>query len=159
ETEVVAEEGRTCVQSLFPAWTVSCEALWGDPATMILKTIDVWKPDLVVVGSHGRSSPARLFLGSVSTELIHKAPCSVRIVRHPNRDRTPIRVLVATDGSEQGQACVEAVARRSWPDGTRARLLAVMQSLVPISPTTVPALEAQTFATEPAAFIIEGADA
>src|SRR5262245_25234380 len=158
QSEVVAEEGRNCVQSLFPSWTVSCEALWGDPAAMILKTIDVWKPDLVVMGSHGRSTPARLFLGSVSTELIHKAPCSVRIVRHPTRDRTPIRVLVATDGSEQGQACVEAVARRSWPEGTRARVLAVMQSLVPTLPTMVPALESQTFATEPAAHVIEASD-
>jgi nucleotide-binding universal stress UspA family protein len=159
ETESTAEEGKNCVQSLFPSWNVCYEGLWGEPAKTLLKTIDVWKPDLVVMGSHGRSTPARLFLGSVSTELIHKAPCSVRIVRHPTRDRTPIRVLVATDGSEQGQACIDAVARRSWPEGTRARVLAVMQSLVPMLPSTVPAIEAQTLATEPAAQIIEESDA
>jgi nucleotide-binding universal stress UspA family protein len=159
EIESVAEEGKNCVQGLFPSWSVSCEGLWGDPARTLLKTIDVWKPDLVVMGSHGRSTPARLFLGSVSTELIHKAPCSVRIVRHPTRDRTPIRVLVATDGSDQGQACIDAVARRSWPEGTRARVLGVVQSLVPIMTSTVPAIEAQTLVTEPAAQIIEEADA
>jgi nucleotide-binding universal stress UspA family protein len=158
EAETLAENGRICVQSDFPGWSVSSEALWGDPAKMLLKTIDVWKPDLVVIGSHGRSVAARLLLGSVSNELVHHAPCSVRVVRGPAKAESPIRVLVATDGSEQAEACVEAVARRSWPDGTQARILAVMQNLVPAAPAMVPALESQTFATEPAFRVIQESD-
>jgi nucleotide-binding universal stress UspA family protein len=138
EAEALAEEGKSRVQSLFPAWSVSCEPLWGDPAAALLKTINVWKPDLVVVGSHGRSIPARLFLGSVSAELVHHAPCSVRVVRHPSKAQGPIRILIATDGSDQAQASVDAVVRRSWPEGTQARILAVMQTLVPAFPATVP---------------------
>ena len=158
ETEALAEEGRKRVQSRFPAWSVSSEALWGDPAKTLLKTIEVWKPDLVVVGSHGRSTPVRILLGSVSTELIHHAPCSVRVVRGHKKTESPIKILIATDGSEHAQACTDAVARRSWPEGTRVRVLAVMQRLVPTLPAMVPALEAQTFATEPAYRVIEESD-
>ena len=157
EAEALAENGRIRVQSTFPGWSVSSEPLWGDPAKMLLKTIDVWKPDIVVIGSHGRSIAGRLLLGSVSTELVHHAPCSVRVVRGAAKTEGPIRVLIATDGSDQGEACVEAVARRSWPDGTQARVFSVMQSLVP-AVQEMPAFAGQTFATEPAYRIIEATD-
>ena len=157
EAEVLAEEGRKRVQSNFPGWSVSSEPLWGDAATILLKTIDVWKPDLVVIGSHGRSVPARLVMGSVSAQIVHRAPCSVRVVRGPAKTELPIRILIGTDGSECAEACVNAVARRWWPEGTEARILAVMQTLVPV-PVTVPALEAQTFASEGAYLVIEQAD-
>jgi nucleotide-binding universal stress UspA family protein len=157
EAETLAENGRIRVQSAFPGWSVSSEPLWGDPAKMLLKTIDVWKPDLVVIGSHGRSIAVRLLLGSVSTELVHHAPCSVRVVRGPAKGEGPIRVLIATDGSEQAEACVDAVARRSWPHGTQVRVLAVMQSLIP-AVQEMPAFAGKTFATEPAYRIIEATD-
>jgi nucleotide-binding universal stress UspA family protein len=157
EAEALAEEGKSRVQALFPSWSVSSEALWGDPAAILLKTIDVSKPDLIVIGTHGRSLPARLLLGSVSTELVHHAPCSVRVVRCSPKAEGGVRILVATDGSDQAQACVDAVTRRSWPQGTTVRILAVMQTLVP-APTLAPAIEAVTFRTEPAARVIEESD-
>lgn len=158
EAEALAEEGRARTQAQFPGWSVSSEALWGDPAKVLLKTIDVWKPDLVVVGSQGRSMPARLVLGSVSTELVHHAPCSVRVVRGGANTEGPIRILIATDGSDNAQACIDAVAARSWPEGARVKILGVMQSLVPTLPAMVPALEGQTFATEPAYQVIKESD-
>jgi len=157
EAEAIATEARDRIQSYFPGWSVSSEALWGDPAKMILKTIDVWKPDLVVIGSHGRSAPARLILGSVSAEVIRHAPCSIRVVRERAKSERPIRVLIATDGSASAEASLDAAVSRSWPEGTEARVLAVMQSLVPV-PTTVPALEGQTLASETAYHVIEEAD-
>jgi nucleotide-binding universal stress UspA family protein len=38
---------------------------------------------LIVVGSHGWGATRRLFSGSVSTGLVHSAPCPVLVVRGP----------------------------------------------------------------------------
>src|SRR4029077_6528186 len=72
--EKLAQKAGNKIASYFPQWTVSAEGLWGSQAQILLDTAECWQPDLIVVGSHGRSPVARLFLGSVSLELIHKAP-------------------------------------------------------------------------------------
>ena len=53
----------------------------GRPAEVIVDCAKEWKPDLVVVGSHGRGFWGRLTLGSVSDAVVHHAPCSVMVVR------------------------------------------------------------------------------
>lgn len=40
-----------------------------------------WRADLIVVGSHGRSGLARVFLGSVAEGVARHAPCAVLLVR------------------------------------------------------------------------------
>jgi nucleotide-binding universal stress UspA family protein len=157
EVGTLAETAQSRVQTHLPGWSVSSEPLWGNPAKILLKTIAVWKPDLVVVGSHGRTTAGRLLLGSVSTELVHHAPCSVRVVRSLSKNKGPIRILVGTDGSSEADVCVNAVGRRLWPKGTEARVLAVVETLVP-APTMVPTLESGTFAADPAYRVIEAAD-
>jgi universal stress protein A len=42
---------------------------------------------LIVVGSHGWGAARRLFSGSVSTGLVHSAPCPVLVVRSPQQAR------------------------------------------------------------------------
>jgi len=159
DAEAFAESARVRIQSRFPGWHVSGEALWGAPSNILLKTIDHWKPDLLVVGSHGRTAAGRFVLGSVSLELVHQAPCSVRVVRTAaETPEGPIRVLAATDGSDQGQEVIHEIARRSWPEGTEVRVVSVLQSLVPVVPVLVPALEGLTYASEPAFQVIEEAD-
>jgi nucleotide-binding universal stress UspA family protein len=154
-----AKIGEVLFQTQFPDWKISSEALWGEPAEIIKKTVDHWKPDLLVVGSHGRSAAGRLLLGSVSVNLVHHAPCAVRVVRADTRKPGQnLRILIASDGSDQAKAAVEAVVRRNWPEGTKARVVSIVQTLVPPIPALVPALEGRTFATEPAYEIIEAAD-
>jgi nucleotide-binding universal stress UspA family protein len=53
---------------------------------------------LLVVGSHGRSRLGGIVLGSTSTEIVHKAPCSVLVAR-PARHDPFGRVVVGVDGS------------------------------------------------------------
>lgn len=53
----------------------------GEAKIAILEAIREWKPDLVLVGSHGKSALERLLLGSVSHALVSHAPCNVEIVK------------------------------------------------------------------------------
>ncbi len=53
----------------------------GKPATSILDVIRELEPDLVVMGTHGRSKLDHLLIGSVTERVIRKAPCAVLTVR------------------------------------------------------------------------------
>lgn len=55
----------------------------GDPVVEILEAIEKEKPDLVVVGSHGRTGLKRLLLGSVAEAVLRRSSCPVLTVRTP----------------------------------------------------------------------------
>src|SRR5204862_5341131 len=123
DTARIAAEAAARIQAEFPTWNVSSEALWGSPPDIIKKTIEHWRPDLLVVGSHGRSAVGRLFLGSVSLDLVHHAPCSVRVVRSDaDLHLGPPKILVASDGSPDADNALAAVTRRCWPAGAEVRV-------------------------------------
>ena len=46
----------------------------------ILLRIREWEPDLVVLGTHGRSGFERFLLGSVATRIVHNGDANVLIV-------------------------------------------------------------------------------
>jgi nucleotide-binding universal stress UspA family protein len=60
---------------------ITTEVLEGSPKELIVDEAKRWGADLIVVGSHGRGSVGRFFLGSVSLAVAAHAPCSVEIVR------------------------------------------------------------------------------
>lgn len=130
EARQMALEASARVQAMFPRWTVRGEAFADSPAWAIIKQADQWQPNLVVVGSHGRSALARLVLGSVSQKVLHEARSSVRIARDGGgRPDSPLRLLIGVDGSPDGEAAVAAVAARSWPSGTEARVIMAIDLL------------------------------
>lgn len=45
-----------------------------------------WQADLIVVGTHGRSGPSRLLLGSGAEQVIRLAPVPVLVTRVPGED-------------------------------------------------------------------------
>lgn len=56
--------------------------IWeGDPAESIVDAARSEQVDLVVVGSHGRGSVGRFFIGSVSDHVVRNAHCPVLVVR------------------------------------------------------------------------------
>jgi nucleotide-binding universal stress UspA family protein len=57
------------------------ELEFGDPATVINRRAQELDADLVVVGSRGLGMIDRLLLGSVSSAVAQRAPCSVLLVR------------------------------------------------------------------------------
>jgi nucleotide-binding universal stress UspA family protein len=55
--------------------------LVGNPAKEIVEFATTMGVHLIVAGTRGRSSARELYLGSVSSGLTHRAPCSVLVVR------------------------------------------------------------------------------
>lgn len=62
---------------------VKGKAILGSPKRVILDEAEAWKPDLIMVGSHGYPTWERLLLGSVSQAVVSHAKCSVEVVRMP----------------------------------------------------------------------------
>jgi nucleotide-binding universal stress UspA family protein len=130
-SESVAEDACIRLQAQFRSWNVQIETATGEAADMILRRAKQWPADLIVMGTHGRSGLKRLVLGSVSTAVTRHAGCSVRIARSfEHREQPGVRLLLAHDGSPEADAMVDEVCRRSWPKGTEARVVSVIQALV-----------------------------
>lgn len=55
----------------------------GKPAAVILEVAERVQPDLIVIGSHGRSGLDQLLLGSVTDRVLRKARLPVLVVRRP----------------------------------------------------------------------------
>lgn len=55
--------------------------LEGNAADMILETAEELHPDLIVVGSHGKSGAKKFLFGSVSSKVAEHATCDVLIVK------------------------------------------------------------------------------
>jgi len=127
EARGFAAHARARVLSYFPGWKVRTRVLEGSPARELLRKAEEWGPDLIVVGSQGRSALGRFFLGSVSKSLAAKARGSVRVGRRgvEKEDGAPVRLVVGVDGSNGARWAVFAVATRAWPEGTEVRLVVV----------------------------------
>jgi len=134
--EVMAKRASEKVKKSFPEWQVHHEALADSPTWALIRKADQWKADLIVVGAQGHSVlGGRLILGSVSQRVLYEASCSVRIARSRRRGAdSPLRLVIGVDNSDYSNAAVDAVYRREWPAGTEVRLLAVVDSVMPITP-------------------------
>lgn len=53
----------------------------GAPHEQILRAARRMRADLIVIGTHGRTGVAKVFLGSVAERLVRLAPCPVLTVR------------------------------------------------------------------------------
>lgn len=110
------ESVTTRVAPLFAARGLPCRMMQelGHPVGSIVSVARREKADLVVVGSRGLCGLKELFLGSVSSGVLHHAPCAVLIVRGENAPHNPDgfrRILLASDGSKDAcKATLAAVA-------------------------------------------------
>lgn len=131
----LATEASQRLQTIFPAWDVRAEALVGSPASAVLVKADEWEPDLIVVGSHGRSALGRFILGSVSQKVVAEAHCPVRVARGSGTVvDAPAHILLGFDGSLDARAAVRTVASRVWPEKSEIRVLAVLAPAISDSP-------------------------
>lgn len=130
EAATFAQEGAARVTARFPGWHVSAESGADSPYWALIKRAEAGRPDLIVVGSHGRSAVSRFFLGSVAQMAVNHAPCSVRIGRRHGAPGhaagAPIRIVIGVDGSPDSAAAIDAVAKRKWLAGTEAMVIAAV---------------------------------
>jgi nucleotide-binding universal stress UspA family protein len=132
EAKAFALKAKDQVKKLFPAWKVSEKFLIGLPANELLKIADEWNPDLIVIGSHGRTAIGRFIFGSVSYRIVTHANCTVRIARCGSENRFDReRILIGIDGSLGAEAAVEEVLHRQFPAGTEVRLIIACDPLKP----------------------------
>jgi nucleotide-binding universal stress UspA family protein len=89
-------------------------AVHGYPWQALLHELRRHEHTLVAVGAHGSSRALGIVAGSVTTELLHKAPCSVLVARPGHSPYR--RIVVGVDGSDAAAAALaaaEAIAARS----------------------------------------------
>jgi nucleotide-binding universal stress UspA family protein len=105
------KEGKQQLALLSLKGTVRKEQ--GAVAPTILKRAPK-REGLLVVGSQGLDALDRFMLGSVSTNLIHHATCSVLVIKS---EPAPLRqIMLATDGSEASAKALAFVLSKFRPD-------------------------------------------
>jgi nucleotide-binding universal stress UspA family protein len=128
EARAIAARGVEQVRGEFPKWDVRPEVTpdYSPYRALVVKS-EQWRPDLLVVGSHGRSAAGRALLGSVSQQVLSHAICSVRVARlREDAGRVAgdgVRLVLGVDGSPDAAAAVDAVAARAWPKGSEVHVV------------------------------------
>jgi nucleotide-binding universal stress UspA family protein len=69
------------IRDAHPGISVTTKIVEGIPQNSIVEEAEEWGADLIVLGSHGYGRVGRVFLGSVASAVVAKAPCSVQVVR------------------------------------------------------------------------------
>lgn len=78
------EEATTKMRDLIPhgfSESSAVEVERGDPADTIVHKAQELGADLIVIGTHGRTGLAHIFLGSVAEKVLRRAHCPVLVVR------------------------------------------------------------------------------
>lgn len=68
-----------------PVSSVLLQSPAGPAADAIVRQAKKWKPDLIVVGTHGRRGVRRMLMGSDAEQVVRNSPVPVMLVRSPGR--------------------------------------------------------------------------
>lgn len=118
----------------------------GDAAAEILTMAGQLRPDLIVVGTHGRTGLSWLLAGSVATSIVRRSPYPVLAVHSPEHPRNNAEIRVILHPTDFSEGCERSlrVARAMARDlGARLVLFHVVpfgfyanEMTVPIDPAT-----------------------
>ncbi len=110
-----------------PGRSVDVALGYGRGADIVIDEAEAFHPDLIVMGSRGRGAIASAVLGSVSAEVIDRAPCPVLIARKS----TLGGVLLADDGSRSASLGAALVAA-PYLRGAAVRVVSVVDAPYPL---------------------------
>ena len=108
----------------------------GHPVEGILCVAEREKVDLIVIGSRGLRGMKELLLGSVSSAVMHHAPCPVLVVRGdhvPRADGEFQEILLASDGSERAQNAAVVAVEMAQKFATSLTVLNIRVNLASIA--------------------------
>lgn len=129
-----------------------------DPAGTLLRQSSV--ADLTVVGTHGGSRGAGIFLGSVASHLAHTARGPVLVARRPPESRPFLsHLLLASDGSRGSSAATTLAGRIASRFGSSVTLLRVGTAPAPAERRAVAVQSAELLdatGTRPTVLELEG---
>jgi nucleotide-binding universal stress UspA family protein len=135
EAEMLAGHAAARLRRILPKWKVETRITYGSPAWEIISMAEEFKPDLIVLGSHGQSALSRFVLGSISQKVLTESPYSVRISRGKNEvEPAAERIIIGYDGSPGADATVSAVASRNWSTGAEVQVISATD---PVFPTAI----------------------
>lgn len=75
------------------AWTKAIRE--GEPYEEILRAVREGRPDLLLMGSHGRTGLWRLLMGSTTERVVREMPCSVMTLKQEHVIRFPLEKEIA----------------------------------------------------------------
>jgi nucleotide-binding universal stress UspA family protein len=118
---------RVTARLAAPDRTVRSTLVTGRPASVLVRLATEVHADLLIVGSRGFSSLRTLLLGSVSAELVERAPCSVIVARGSGHHT----LVVGTDGSREATAMPQVICGWGLFREARAVVVGVAEDVAP----------------------------
>jgi nucleotide-binding universal stress UspA family protein len=110
-------------------WAVTVQLRTGDIAAEIVLAAEESQVELVVVGAYGQSPVRRFLLGSVSSQVLMYAACSVLVVRQPLPGDLPPeswRLLLAYDDSAPARRALELCTSLPLGEGVTMEIVTVL---------------------------------
>jgi nucleotide-binding universal stress UspA family protein len=109
--EQLVQERRAFIQAAAAALRqddveVATHVIEGRPASVIVDEAEARNVDLIILGARGLGAVERVFLGSVSAEVVDRAHCPVLVARRS----TAASLVIATDDSCDARLAVDFVA-------------------------------------------------
>jgi nucleotide-binding universal stress UspA family protein len=100
----------------------------GDTREELLAHIEAELPDLVVIGTRGRSAVVTMLLGSVSQDLVEYSPCPILVARavEDADGSLPRHVVVPVDGSLRAEGVVAWLEETGWLEDARITLAGLL---------------------------------
>lgn len=121
-----AESALTAAEKEAPGAT--CRLLEGRPDLVLLSEAERLGATLIAVGTHGISRPVGIALGTVTTTVLHQAPCSVLVARpRPQDAEIPSSIVVGVDGSPESAVAAKVATALAEQLGIETHLWAIRE--------------------------------
>lgn len=75
------EEALQTHTAKLPDAQVLIEVVLGDPAEELVRLVNIHGADLIILGNRGLTGLNRILQGSVSSQVLEEAPCSVMVIK------------------------------------------------------------------------------